>query len=123
MFPTEPTKTVDHYHHGAWPAGLSAFNGETGRFPFAMASAIWFVAGLWQAQAIPDLGSIRRRAASSRAFSSSGFNQGQPQMGVHAVPRTQVERDRGPAHHRVGQVQLGLSPSRTSVSPSSFSRT
>jgi len=55
--PDGANKTVENYHHGAWPAGFSTFNGETGRFRVAMASAIWFVAGLWQAQAIPDLGS------------------------------------------------------------------
>src|SRR5215475_14702718 len=101
MFTTEPTKTVENYHYGAGPAGFSTFNGETGRFRAAMASAIWFVAGLWQAQAIPDLGSIRRRGGVQQGLFLIRLHRGQPQMRVHAVPRAQVEQD----HHRVGQVQ------------------
>src|SRR5215475_11511234 len=79
MFPTEPTKTVENYHYGAGPAGFSTFNGETGRFRAAMASAIWFVAGLWQAQAIPDLGSIRRHGGVQQGLFLIRLHRGQPQ--------------------------------------------
>src|SRR5262245_47856632 len=74
MFPTEPTKTVENYHHGAWPAGFSAFNGETGRFRVANGIRPLVcgrtVAGAGDPRSRVPLGAV---AASSRAFSSSGF--------------------------------------------------
>jgi hypothetical protein len=53
--------------------------GRPGDFASPMASAIWFVAGLWQAQAIPDLGSIRRRGGVQQGLFLIRLHKGQPQ--------------------------------------------